>query len=76
MTGYQIISDLQRIVALEARSGEPNAPIRPERIRTPRGSLLAATRLQLTSALRWAADVLEPSPAQREHFATPERGGC
>jgi hypothetical protein len=76
MITHPLVTDLYRIVEGEAQSALPNAPVRPDRVRAPRVSLLASTRLRLTAALRWAADVLEPSPAQREHFATPERGGC
>jgi len=47
MIEFQIFNDLQRLVELEARSGEPNAPVRPDRIRGPRMSPVSAIRHQL-----------------------------
>jgi hypothetical protein len=76
MTGFEIITDLQRIVAMEARSGEPTAPVRPDPIRLPRQSVLALARLQLTGFLRWAADIVEPAQPRAETFPSQQRGSC
>jgi hypothetical protein len=61
MTGYQIISDLQRVVALEARSARPEAPVHPVEEQAPRTPRVASLRLRMTIALRRLADVLEPA---------------
>ena len=61
MTGFQIINDVQRIAATEARSAEPAAPVRPDHVRALRGSTVLAIRLQLTVALRRIANRLEPA---------------
>lgn len=74
MTGYQIIHDIQRITALEARSAEATAPtvIAPERpARTPR---LVSLRLQATVYLRRLADALEPAPL--ESIPSRNSSGC
>jgi hypothetical protein len=76
MIEFQIFNDLQRLVELEARSGEPNAPVRPDRIRGPRMSPVSAIRHQLTSALRWSADLLEPATPRAKTFPSREGGSC
>jgi hypothetical protein len=76
MIEFQIFNDLQRLVELEARSGEPNAPVRPDRIQAPRVSPVTLIRHQLTSALRWAADVLEPAAPRVKTFPSREGGSC
>jgi hypothetical protein len=65
-----IIIDLVRIASIEARSARPNAPIVPERVRKSR--VMPAVRFQVTGALRWLADALEPAKAEP---ATAE-GSC
>ena len=60
MTGFQIISDLQRVVRIEAESALPDRPVRPE---TPRQPIGAGARLSLTIALRRLADAIEPATA-------------
>ena len=72
MTGYQIISDLQRVVRLEAESALPNGPIRPESERIPRQSIVTTVRLATTTALRRLADVVEPARACLDAPAQPE----
>ena len=74
MTGYQIIHEIQRITALEARSAEANAATVtvPERsTRTPR---LASLRLQATVYLRRLADALEPAPL--DSIPSRNSSGC
>jgi hypothetical protein len=62
MTGYQIIHDLQRVTALEARSAQATAPTVNESERPVRTPRLATLRLQATVYLRRLADALEPAP--------------
>ena len=62
MTGFQIIYDLQRITALEARSAEATAPTVKEPERPTRPPRVASLRLQATVYLRRLADALEPAP--------------
>jgi hypothetical protein len=61
MTGFQIISDVQRAVRLEAESALPNQPIQPDAPHAPRRSVVTTTRLAMTVALRRLADTLEPA---------------
>jgi hypothetical protein len=72
MTGYQIISDLQRVVRLEAESALPNGPIRPETPRVPRQSITTTLRLNTTLALRRLADAVEPARACLDAPAQPK----
>ena len=62
MTGYQIISDIQRLTTLEARSARPDAAIQGEPDAKARYSMVEATRFQMTVLLRRVADLLEPAP--------------
>ena len=61
MIGYRPISDMQRVVRIEAESGMATSPVRPDKRRPPRQSIVTATRLALTVALRRLADALEPA---------------
>lgn len=63
MTGFQIISDVQRVVRLEAESALPNQHLQPEAPHAPRRSVITTTRLAMTVALRRLADALEPARA-------------
>ena len=76
MIEFQIMNDLQRLVELEAHSGQPNALIRPDRIRYKRVSPVTVIRHQLTGALRWAADPLEPATPRAKTFPSREGGSC
>ena len=73
MTGYQIISDLQRVVRLDEESARPNRPIRLESARQRRQSIFVSTRLGMTVALRRLADVVEPARAHLDSPASVER---
>ena len=72
MTGYQIISDLQRVVRIEAESALAGQPIRPNKVRTPRQPVVASVRLGMTAALRRLADAVEPATACLDVPARPE----
>ncbi len=63
MTGYQIISDLQRVVRYEAESARPDRPVQPETPRAARQSIVISARLGISLALRRLADVMEPARA-------------
>ncbi|NES15963.1 MULTISPECIES: hypothetical protein [Micromonospora] len=56
-TGYLLAVDA---VTRHVNSARPDAPVRPDRPRTPR---LAPTRLAAAGALRRLADLMEPRPA-------------
>jgi hypothetical protein len=71
MTGYQIIHDLQRITALEARSAQATAPTIIDTERPARPPRAASLRLQATAVLRRLADALEPAPLD----GIPSRNG-
>jgi hypothetical protein len=71
MTGYQIIHDLQRVTALEARSARATAPTVTEPERPARAPRAASLRLQATIVLRRLADALEPAPLD----TLPSRNG-
>jgi hypothetical protein len=75
MTGYQIISDLQRVVRLEAESARPGRPIQVDTGRPRRPSIFVSTRLGMTVALRRLADALEPA-ARVETYPSPKGGNC
>ena len=72
MTGYQIISDLQRVVRIEAESAMADKPIRPDTPRIPRQSIVTALRLNTTVALRRLADLVEPARACLDVPAHPK----
>ncbi|SBT41418.1 hypothetical protein [Micromonospora narathiwatensis] len=55
-TGFVLAVDA---VTRHVNSARPDAPVRPDRPRTPR---LAPTRLAAASALRRLADRMEPRP--------------
>ena len=74
MTGYQIIHDLQRVTALEARSAEAMAPTIHEPERPTRPPRMASLRLQATIYLRRLADALEPAPL--DTVPTRNGSGC
>jgi hypothetical protein len=76
MITNQLVADLSAMVAREAHSALPNAPVRPEPEQAPRGSLLAAARLQITGVLRWAADAIEPATRQAEVAPAGKQSGC
>jgi hypothetical protein len=72
MTGYQIISDLQRVVRIEAESAMPDRPLRPDTPRAPRPSIVTTLRLNMTLALRRLADAVEPARACLDAPAQPK----
>ena len=72
MTGYQIISDLQRVVRIEAESALAGQPIRLAEVRTPRQPVIARVRLSMTLALRRLADAVEPAKSCLDVPAHPE----
>ena len=53
--------DLVRLVAEEARSAQPNAPVRLEPVRSARPARLDRVRLGFGLALRRLADRIEPA---------------
>ena len=76
MITNQLVADLSALVAREAHSALPNAPVRPDPERAPKGSVLAAARVGLTSALRWAADAIEPATVRAETVQVTRQSGC
>ena len=55
-------SEIARVVAAEAHSALPDAPIRAEGVDQPRPSRLATPRRWLSLTLRRVADAIEPAP--------------
>jgi hypothetical protein len=55
--------EIARVVAAEAGSALPNAPIHAEGVVQPRPSRLTAPRRWLSLSLRRLADAIEPAPA-------------
>ena len=63
MITHPIVTDLARMASREAQSALPSAPVVAEPVR--QGRVMPAVRLQVTAALRWLADALEPAPAAK-----------
>ena len=56
-----MIYEMNRVTLNEAMNARPDAPIIPDHIRN-RPTRVDRIRFGMTSALRWAADGLEPAP--------------
>jgi hypothetical protein len=73
MITYPMAFSVAQAVGCEPLSALPDAPIVSEAERAPRGRVTKTVRWQLTTALRWIADALEPEFAEALQTASRSR---